>query len=66
MRAHLQYCIQLGVPQHMENISGSAGAFQYLKEAYKKGREGFLTRMYGDRTREKGFKLKLGRFRLNM
>ena len=39
-------------------------AFQYLKEAYKKAREGLFTRACSDRTRGNGFKLKEGRFRL--
>ena len=41
-------------------------AFQYLKAAYKKAREGLLTRACSDRTRGNGFKLKEGRFRLDM
>ena len=38
-------------------------AFQYLKGAYKKAREGLFTRACCDRTRGNGFKLKEGRFR---
>ena len=38
-------------------------AFQYLKGAYKKAREGLFTRACSDRTRGNGFKLKEGRFR---
>ncbi|KFV54674.1 hypothetical protein N328_11546, partial [Gavia stellata] len=41
-------------------------AFQYLKEAYKKAGEGLFTRACSDRTRGNGFKLKEGRFRLNI
>ena len=41
-------------------------AFQYLKGAYKKAGEGLLTRACSDRTRGNGFKLKEGRFRLDM
>ncbi|KFW94427.1 hypothetical protein N336_03150, partial [Phalacrocorax carbo] len=41
-------------------------AFQYLKGAYKKVGEGFFTRVCSDRTRTNGFKLKKGRFRLNI
>jgi len=41
-------------------------AFQCLKEAYKKAREGLLTRACSDGTRGDGFKLKEGRFRLDI
>ncbi|KFQ86767.1 hypothetical protein N337_00884, partial [Phoenicopterus ruber ruber] len=41
-------------------------AFQYLKGAYEKDREGLLTRAGSDRTRGNGFKLKEGRFRLDV
>jgi len=41
-------------------------SFQYLKGAYKKDRERFFTRAYTDRTRGNGFKLKKGRFRLDI
>ena len=41
-------------------------AFQYLKGAYKKAREGLSTRACSDRTRGNGFKLKEGRFRLHV
>ena len=40
--------------------------FQYLKRPYKKGEEGLLTRANSDRTRGNGFKLKEGRFRLDI
>jgi len=42
------------------------GAFQYLKGAYKKAREGVFTRACSDGTRVNGFKLKEGRFRLDI
>jgi len=42
------------------------GAFQYWKGAYKKAGEGLLTRACSDRTRGNSFKLKEGRFRLDM
>jgi len=35
-------------------------AFQYLKGAYRKDREGLFTRVYSDRTRGNGSKLKRG------
>jgi len=41
-------------------------AFQYLKGTYKKDAEGVFTRTCGDRTRGNGFKLKEGRFRLDI
>jgi len=41
-------------------------AFQYLKEAYRKDGEGLFTRVYSDRTRGNGCKLKEGRFRLDI
>jgi len=41
-------------------------AFQHLKEAYKKAGEGLFPRACRDRTRGIGFKLKEGRFRLDI
>ena len=41
-------------------------AFQYLKRAYKQEVQHLFTRVDSDRTREKGFKLRQGRFRLNI
>jgi len=41
-------------------------AFQYLKGAYRKDREGLFTRVCSDRTRWNGSKLKEGRFRLGI
>jgi len=41
-------------------------AFQYMKGAYRKGREGLFTRACSDKVRGNGFKLKEGRFRLDM
>ncbi|GAB0180132.1 hypothetical protein GRJ2_000478500 [Grus japonensis] len=40
--------------------------FQYLKGTYRKAGEGVLTRAWSDRTRGNGFKLKEGRFRLDI
>ncbi|GAB0204420.1 hypothetical protein GRJ2_002907600 [Grus japonensis] len=41
-------------------------AFQYLKGAYRKDGEGLFMRECSDRTRANGFKLKEGRFRLDV
>ncbi|GAB0209638.1 hypothetical protein GRJ2_003429500 [Grus japonensis] len=41
-------------------------AFQYLKGAYRKDGEGLFIRECSDRTRGNGFKLKEGRFRLDV
>jgi len=41
-------------------------AFQYLKGAYRKDGEGLFTRVCSDKMRGNGFKLKEGRFRLDI
>jgi len=41
-------------------------AFQYLKGAYRKGGENIFCRACCDRTRSNGFKLKEGKFRLDI
>ena len=41
-------------------------AFQYLKGAYRKDGEELFTRVFSDRTRGNGCKLKEGRFRLDI
>ena len=41
-------------------------AFHYLKGAYKKAGEGLFSRDCSDTTRANGFKLKDGRFRLDI
>ena len=44
----------------------SGRLLQYLKGSYKKVWDRLLSRVCGDRTRGNGFKLKDGRFRLDM
>jgi len=41
-------------------------AFQYLKRAYKKDEQNLFSRACCDRTRNNGFKLREGRFRLDI
>jgi len=41
-------------------------SFQYLKGPYRKDGEGLFTRVYSDRKRGNGSKLKEGRFRLDI
>ena len=41
-------------------------AFQYLEASYRKDRDRLFTRVCGDRTRGDGFKIKEGRFRLDI
>ena len=41
-------------------------AFQYLKGAYKQEGEWLFTRVDSDRTREKGLRVRQGRFRLDI
>ena len=41
-------------------------AFQYLKGAYEQEGQQLITRVDSDRTRENGFKLRQGRFRLDI
>jgi len=41
-------------------------AFQYLKGACKRAGEGLFTRACSDRTRRNGFKLEVGKFRLDI
>jgi len=47
-------------------LTGLRAAFQYLKGAYIKAGERVFTWECSDRTRSRGFKLKEGRFRLNI
>ena len=41
-------------------------AFQYLKGSYRKEGDRFFSRIWGNRTRGNGFKLKEGRFSLDI
>ena len=41
-------------------------AFQYLKGAYKKDVDRLFSRVCSNKTRDNGFKLKVGRFRLDI
>jgi len=41
-------------------------SFQYLKRAYRKAGEGLFIQNYSNRTRSNGFKLKEGRFGLDI
>ena len=42
------------------------GAFQYLKESYRKERDRLFSRVFGNRTRSNLFRLKESRFRLDV
>ena len=55
-----------GLELRASHVGFIIAAFQYLKGAYKKAREGLFTRACSDRTRGNGFKLKGGRFRLDI
>jgi len=50
----------------LEKRRSLLAAFQYLKGAYNKGGDRLLSRACCSRTRGKGFKLKEGRFRLDI
>jgi len=67
---HLSYEERVGAVQPGEEKRRLRGdliaAFQYLKGAYQKVGEGLFTRACSDRTRGNGFKLKEGRFRLDI
>lgn len=43
-----------------------SAAFQYIQKAYKKNGERFFIKACSDRTRDNDFKLKEGRFRLDI
>jgi len=60
-------------PRHMglfglqkRNLQGDTAAFQYLEGVYKQEEDHLFTRSDGDRTRGSSFKLKKGRFRLDV
>lgn len=54
---------QLGLFHLEKRMCDPIAAFQYLKAACKKDRERLFTRVYSDRTRGNGSKLKEWRFR---
>ncbi|KAK4819096.1 LOW QUALITY PROTEIN: hypothetical protein QYF61_025355 [Mycteria americana] len=63
------HCLCLAGQEQLEEkgpIEDLTAAFQYLKAAYRKDGEGLLIRECSDRTRGNGFKLKEGRFRLDL
>ncbi|KAK4829637.1 hypothetical protein QYF61_005848 [Mycteria americana] len=73
MRSHLKYYVQerlreLGLfSLEKKRLRGDLiEAFQYIKRAYKQDGEGHFTKAYSDRTRGNSFKLKEGRFRLDI
>lgn len=47
-------------------LGNLVAAFQYLKGTYRKVGDGLFKRAYNDRTRENGFKLKKGRYWLDL
>ncbi|KAK4823677.1 hypothetical protein QYF61_005648 [Mycteria americana] len=67
---HLQYedrQRELGLFSLERRLQGDLiAAFQYLKGAYRKNEEGLFIRECSDRMRDNGFKLKEGRFRLDI
>jgi len=53
-------------PQKRRLHRDLVAACQYLNGAYRKARAGLVTRACSDRTKGNGFKLKEGRFRLDI
>ncbi|KAK4805653.1 hypothetical protein QYF61_022411 [Mycteria americana] len=78
MRPHRGYCVQLWGSQHKKDMDlleqpgekkapqDLIVAFQYLKGAYRKDGEGLCNRECSNRTKGNSFKLKEGRFRLDI
>ena len=68
-KAYLHFCYELlrvQVGQKRRLQGDLIAAFQHRKRAYRKDGEGLFIRGCSDRTRGNGFKLKEGRFRLDI
>ncbi|KAK4817521.1 hypothetical protein QYF61_019107 [Mycteria americana] len=63
VRPHLEYCVQLWSPQHKKDMELLE---PYLNRVYKKDGDKLFSKACCDRTRGNSFKLKEGRFRLDM
>lgn len=58
-------CIKRSVASRLREVILMA-AIQYLKRGYKTEGNRLFSSTFGDRTRENGFKLKEGRFKLDI